>query len=130
VWVVNCVSVQKVDVVIIGAGPAGIFAAMELSQKAPACSVLLLDKGPDITERACPMLSRKTQRCANCSPCLILSGWGGAGAFSDGKLTLTAEFGGFLTDYISSAELLRHIEYVDEAYRRPPEKYMARTKAG
>lgn len=110
-------SAQNADVVIIGAGPAGIFAAIELVKEAPWCSVVLIDKGPDIMQRACPILQSKSKRCAHCSPCLILCGWGGAGAFSDGKLTLTAEFGGFLTEYITRAELLEHLRYIDGIYQ-------------
>jgi uncharacterized protein len=109
---------KDVDVIIIGAGPAGIFAAMELSKVAPRLSLLIVEKGPDISQRSCPMLSKKGQKCAHCSPCLVLCGWGGAGAFSDGKLTLTSEFGGFLPEYMEKPELDSLIRYVDAEYIR------------
>jgi len=81
-------------VIIIGAGPAGIFAALELSRKDPGLSVLILDKGHGLEKRKCPGRGI-IGGCLNCDLCSITSGWGGAGAFSDGKLTLTNRFGGF-----------------------------------
>jgi len=80
------------DVVIIGAGPAGIFTALELGKRKKGIKVLIIDKGMTITKRICP--ARTTGKCANCRPCAIVSGWSGAGAFSDGKLTMSAEVGG------------------------------------
>ena len=74
------------DVLIIGAGPAGIFAARELADQNPGINVLLVDKGRKIQERQCPI--PKTGKCAHCQPCAIMNGWAGAGAFSDGKLCL------------------------------------------
>ncbi len=106
------------DVVIIGAGPAGIFAAMELTKVGPGLNVLLIEKGPDISQRGCPILHKSGVGCAHCAPCLILSGWGGAGAFSDGKLTLTTEFGGFLGEYLEKRELDKLIKYIDGVYRQ------------
>jgi len=106
------------DVVIIGAGPAGIFAAMELTKTSPDLDVLVIEKGPDISQRACPILHNRGVGCTHCAPCLILSGWGGAGAFSDGKLTLTTEFGGFLGEYLERRELGRLIKYIDGVYRQ------------
>lgn len=105
------------DVVIVGAGPAGIFAALELAERAPHLKVSLLDKGPDIQERACPT-QRRRSGCARCQPCFLLSGWGGAGAFSDGKLTLTADFGGDLDKLIGRELTERLIDYVDSLYLR------------
>ena len=82
------------DVIIVGAGPAGIFTALELSSHAKL-DILMLEKGPDIERRHCP--SRELGRgCAHCNPCMLLCGWGGAGAFSDGKLTLSPVVGGHL----------------------------------
>jgi len=103
------------DVIIVGAGPAGIFSALELTQNTPL-SILMLDKGPDIDQRKCP--ASRGLGCINCDPCTLLSGWGGAGAFSDGKLTLSTEVGGWLNEYCSKGKLADLIGYVDEIYLR------------
>ncbi|MDI6600209.1 MAG: NAD(P)/FAD-dependent oxidoreductase [Thermoanaerobacteraceae bacterium] len=104
------------DVIIVGAGPAGIFASYELMQNRPGLKVLLLEKGRSIEGRNCP-IGRGTS-CSDCSPCSITSGFGGAGAFSDGKLTLTSEFGGVLDEYIGKNEVVNLIRYIDEVYVR------------
>ncbi len=103
------------DVIIIGSGPAGIFAALELV-KNPKLKILMIEKGSDIDRRSCPMVESSVS-CMHCSLCSILCGWGGAGAYSDGKLTLTSEFGGWLKDYLSEADLARSIDQVDAVYR-------------
>lgn len=104
------------DVVIVGGGPAGIFAALELIRK-NGWSVLLVEKGLDMARRKCPIRAESRAGCeAGCKPCSIISGWGGSGAFSDGKLTLTPDVGGWLTDYIGRDELVRLIDYVDGIY--------------
>jgi len=103
----------KYDVIIVGAGPAGIFSALELIGKGDF-NILMLDRGPDISKRKCP--ASRGFECVNCEPCLLLSGWGGAGAFSDGKLTLSTEVGGWLNQYVSSKELEELVNYVDEVY--------------
>ncbi|QER42162.1 NAD(P)/FAD-dependent oxidoreductase [Thermodesulfobacterium sp. TA1] len=103
----------KYDVVIVGAGPAGIFTALELL-KNKNLKVLIIEKGKDIRKRECPNL--KISKCAKCIPCNIISGWGGAGAFSDGKLNLSKEIGGFLSEYIDPKTLSDFIEYVDQIY--------------
>lgn len=105
---------NKYDVIIIGAGPAGIFAARELSLHS-SCKVLLLEKGKTVDKRSCPV-SDGADNCLNCKPCSIMSGWGGAGAFSDGKLTLTTEYGGWLSEYIGKDNLSSLISYVDRIY--------------
>ena len=102
------------DVVIIGSGPAGIFAALELV-KNTKLKILMIEKGSDINERACPMIESNIP-CVQCGLYSILCGWGGAGAYSDGKLTLTPDFGGRLKDYISESDLSSFIEYVDSLY--------------
>ena len=98
------------DCVIAGAGPAGIFAALELVRR-NGSSVLLLEQGPDIDKRVCP--ARVTGVCANCSPCDVTCGWGGAGTFSDGKLTLSPEVGGWLSEFIADDALADLVHYVD-----------------
>ncbi len=103
------------DVIIIGTGPAGIFAALELSKKSNL-KILMIEKGSDITARACPMLESSVP-CVQCSLCGILCGWGGAGAYSDGKLTLTPEFGGWLKEYILPGDLSAFIDQVDATYQ-------------
>ncbi len=103
------------DVIIIGSGPAGIFAALELVQN-PKLKILMIEKGSDIDQRSCPMVESSVA-CVHCSLCSILCGWGGAGAYSDGKLTLTSEFGGWLKDYLSAEDLSRFIDHVDSVYR-------------
>ena len=113
---------MKYDVVIVGAGPCGYFAAYELSKINPNKKVLLIDRGRDITQRNCPVINHKLDKCpANkdgireCSPaCSITSGFGGSGAYSDGKFNITTEFGGWLTKYISDDEVMDLIKYVDD----------------
>lgn len=115
---------KRYDVIIVGAGPAGIFAAYECSLKHPKASVLLIDKGHDIYSRRCPILEEKIKLCpppagkkdyAGCLPaCSITSGFGGAGAYSDGKFNITTEFGGWMTDYLSPSKVLELIRYVDQ----------------
>jgi len=102
------------DVIIVGSGPAGIFAALELAKESEL-KILVLEKGPDIDKRKCA--ERLTGKCVNCEPCRITSGWGGAGAFSDGKLTLSTETGGWMSDYVGAERLAGLIKYVDGVYR-------------
>jgi uncharacterized FAD-dependent dehydrogenase len=101
------------DVIIVGAGPAGIFSALELADKTDL-SILMLDKGPAIDKRKCP--ASRGLGCINCDPCSLLSGWGGAGAFSDGKLTLSTEVGGWLNEYCTEEKLWGLVERVDSTY--------------
>lgn len=112
------------DVIVIGAGPAGYFTCYELTLKLPEAKVLLIDKGHDIYKRNCPILQKKIEKCppalgrkgfAGCLPaCSITNGFGGAGAYSDGKFNITSEFGGWMTDYLPESKVLELIEYVDE----------------
>ncbi|HSA78685.1 MAG TPA: NAD(P)/FAD-dependent oxidoreductase [Nitrospirota bacterium] len=102
------------DVIIIGTGPAGIFAALELIKNS-SVKILMIEKGSDIDRRACPMVESSSP-CVQCNLCSILCGWGGAGAYSDGKLTLTPDFGGWLKDYLSTEDLTAFIQYVDSVY--------------
>lgn len=106
---------KNYDVVIIGAGPAGIFTALELYKHAPeTLRVLVVDEGINIEHRRCP--ARKHGVCVRCNPCNIMSGWAGAGAFSDGKLSLSEEVGGNLVNYLPVDEVRTLIHYADSMY--------------
>jgi hypothetical protein len=107
---------KNYDVVVVGAGPAGIFAALEMTFLNKDLKILIVDKGRLIDDRHCPI--PKTGKCARCQPCSIMSGWAGAGAFSDGKLSLSPEVGGRITDYISEEAARRYIRYADSIYLR------------
>ncbi|PEJ60093.1 MULTISPECIES: NAD(P)/FAD-dependent oxidoreductase [unclassified Bacillus (in: firmicutes)] len=112
------------DVIVVGAGPAGIFTCYELTLKMPNAKVILVDKGHDIFARHCPILQKKIEKCppaagkkefSGCLPaCSITNGFGGAGAYSDGKFNITSEFGGWMTDYLSDSHVVELIKYVDE----------------
>lgn len=103
------------DTVIIGAGPAGIFTALEIYRHKNAdYKVLIVDEGKNINSRHCP--ARKNGVCVRCNPCNIMSGWAGAGAFSDGKLSLSEEVGGNLTDYLPVKDVRELIAYADSIY--------------
>ena len=104
---------RKYDVIIVGAGPAGIFAALELSDA--GLDVLLLDKGKETSARICPV-QEGADHCTYCSPCHLVSGFGGAGAFSDGKLTLSTEVGGHLKELIGMEQAKNMVDYVDSIY--------------
>lgn len=104
------------DVIIIGAGPAGIFTALEITERKPQASVLVVDIGSSISKRRCP--ARETGICVHCNPCSIVHGWAGAGAFSDGKLSLSEEVGGHIRDYVSKDEARSLIKRADDIYMR------------
>lgn len=106
---------MKKDVVIIGAGPAGIFTAIEMIKKGSKKSIVIVEKGAPIEKRSCP--KTKTQKCVNCQPyCHITTGFSGAGAFSDGKLSLSYEVGGDLPSLIGADKAQETIEYTDKIY--------------
>lgn len=120
---------QKYDVAIIGAGPAGIFAAYEFVVKKPDASVILIEEGRDIHTRRCPIAEKKVAQCIKCNPCSIMRGFGGAGAFSDGKYNFTTEYGGWLNEYIPDNEVMDLIEYVDQInmqYGAPSEVFSSK----
>lgn len=106
---------MQCDIVIVGAGPAGIFTALELLRKGSGKKILMVEKGRAIEQRSCP--KSKTQQCANCAPyCHITTGFSGAGAFSDGKLSLSSEVGGDLPELIGDDIVQEMIDYTDKIY--------------
>lgn len=104
---------SKYDVVIVGAGPAGIFCALELTRRSDL-KVLILDKGEGLEKRECPS---PLGHCRHCDPCATMTGWGGAGAFSDGKLTLSPQIGGWLAELLPTSRVEKLIERVDRTYQ-------------
>ena len=102
------------DVIIIGAGPGGIFSAYELSKRAPKLRVAVFESGAPLQERHCPIDGVKVKSCIGCRSCAIMSGFGGAGAFSDGKYNITNDFGGTLHEYIGKQKAIELMKYVDE----------------
>ncbi len=104
---------MKYDVLIIGAGPGGIFSAYELMKKAPELKVLVLEAGHPLEKRKCPIDGEKITSCIGCKTCSIMKGFGGAGAFSDGKYNITNQFGGTLYEYIGKKQALDLMHYVD-----------------
>ena len=102
------------DVLIIGAGPGGIFSAYELSKLAPDLKIGVFEAGHALSRRKCPIDGKKIKSCIECKTCSIMSGFGGAGAFSDGKYNITNDFGGTLYEYIGKQEAIDLMKYVDE----------------
>lgn len=105
---------MRYDVIIIGAGPGGIFSAYELSQKSPDLKVGVFEAGHALSRRKCPIDGEKIKSCIGCKNCSIMSGFGGAGAFSDGKYNITNDFGGTLYKYIGKKQALDLMYYVDD----------------
>lgn len=101
------------DVIIVGAGPGGIFAAYELMQLKPELKVGVFESGHRLEQRRCPIDGKKIKSCIKCPTCSIMSGFGGAGAFSDGKYNITNDFGGSLYEYIGKKTALDLMNYVD-----------------
>ncbi len=102
------------DVIIIGAGPGGIFAAYELVNKDKNLKIAIIEKGKALDKRACPIDGKKIKSCIKCDTCSIMSGFGGAGAFSDGKYNITNDFGGTLYEHIGSDTAIELMHYVDD----------------
>ena len=105
---------MKFDVIIIGAGPGGIFSAYELVKQNPNLKIGVFEAGHALEKRHCPIDGKKVKSCINCKTCSIMSGFGGAGAFSDGKYNITNNFGGTLHEYIGKARALELMHYVDD----------------
>ena len=105
---------MKYDVLIIGAGPGGIFSAYELMQRKPEWRVAVLEAGNPLEKRHCPIDGDKVKSCIHCRTCAIMNGFGGAGAFSDGKYNITNQFGGTLYEYIGKQEAIDLMRYVDQ----------------
>ena len=103
----------KYDVTIVGAGPGGIFTAYELTKKAPQLKVAIIEYGNKLEKRKCPIDGEKITKCINCQTCAIMNGFGGAGAFSDGKYNITNDFGGTLYEHIGKKQALDLMNYVD-----------------
>ena len=102
------------DVILIGAGPGGIFSAYELCHKRPELKIAVFERGGELNARKCPIDGKKVTSCVHCPTCAIMNGFGGAGAFSDGKYNITNEFGGTLHEYIGKDEALELMRYVDD----------------
>jgi len=104
---------MKYDVLIIGAGPGGIFSAYELTRQDSKLKVAVFDAGNRLDKRHCPIDGEKIKACIGCKSCSIMNGFGGAGAFSDGKYNITNDFGGTLYAYIGKKQALDLMQYVD-----------------
>ena len=105
---------KQYDVIIIGAGPGGIFSAYELVKKKPGMKIAVFEGGGPLSERRCPIDGVKVKKCIGCPTCSIMKGFGGAGAFSDGKYNITNDFGGTLYQHIGYEEALELMRYVDD----------------
>ena len=104
---------NKYDVIIIGAGPGGIFSAYELEKKSKNLKIAVFEAGNPLSKRKCPIDGVKIKSCIQCKTCAIMSGFGGAGAFSDGKYNITNHFGGTLYEYIGKKQAIELMQYVD-----------------
>lgn len=104
---------KNYDVIIIGAGPGGLYSAYELIKLMPDAKIGVFEKGEQLANRKCPIDGVKIKQCVHCKNCAIMSGFGGAGAFSDGKYNITNDFGGTLYEYIGRQKATELMEYVD-----------------
>lgn len=104
---------KNYDIIIVGAGAAGVFTAYELTKLNVSKSILMMDKGAPLEKRVCPIKAGKTPGCIKCSPCHIMNGYGGAGTLSDGKYNITTKFGGDLHTYVGEEQAMELMEYVD-----------------
>ena len=102
------------DVIIIGAGPGGIYTAWELAKRRPELKVAVFESGNPLDKRRCPIDGKRVKACIKCPTCAIMNGLGGAGAFSDGKYNITNDFGGTLYEYIGRDEAMSLMRYVDD----------------
>lgn len=102
------------DVIIVGAGPGGIFSAYELINKHSDLKIAVFEAGNELAKRKCPIDGDKVKSCIQCKTCAIMSGFGGAGAFSDGKYNITNDFGGTLYEYIGKKKAIELMKYVDK----------------
>jgi len=105
---------KNYDVILVGSGPGGIFSAYELSRKRPDLKIAVFERGGELSSRKCPIDGKKIKSCIHCPTCAIMNGFGGAGAFSDGKYNITNAFGGTLYEYIGKDQALELMRYVDE----------------
>ncbi len=105
---------MKYDVIIIGAGPGGIYSAYELTQKRADLRIAVFEAGHALEKRHCPIDGDKVKSCVKCPCCSIMSGFGGAGAFSDGKYNITNDFGGTLYEHVGKKQAIELMRYVDE----------------
>lgn len=118
---------QNYDVVIVGGGIGGLMCAYRLHEENPKASILLLEKGKSLSNRACPIIQDKVDQCIKCKPCAIMEGIGGAGAFSDGKYIISTEYGGWLPEFMEPKKVLNYIEQADSIlmkYGAQKERYV------
>ena len=109
---------MKYDVIVIGAGPGGIFSVYEMLERNPELKIAVFEAGHALNKRICPIDGEKVKSCIDCKSCSIMSGFGGAGAFSDGKYNITNDFGGTLHEYIGKGRALELMKYVDDINMR------------
>ncbi|MDD6881021.1 MAG: FAD-dependent oxidoreductase, partial [Firmicutes bacterium] len=106
---------KKYDIIIAGAGAAGVFMSYEFTKLNTNAKILMVDKGAPLEKRKCPISKGLTPTCVKCKPCHIMNGYGGAGTLSDGKYNITTQFGGDLHKYVGVPKAMELMEYVDDA---------------